>query len=396
MSLRTGSSKTLFIVAFVFSIGVGLGAGWKLGWFPIEYLKTESGTLLTAIAPAPNDDEVADAPSNPWSDQQDYVAPPEMDDQGEPPIEEGANRKSASVVSAPSEIEESEIEAPVIRAAKSSANRPSRRQPRETPRRVDPASYQAEPEEPPAEKTVVAEFDEPAEQPAAKSPDRFHSVDEKLAAGEVLAAHRELSKIYWNTKVPDRELLDRLEAIAQKVFFSPQPHFIEPYVIQSGDQLRKVAANYKLSWEYLAKLNKTDPRRIREGQKLKVLKGPFAAVVCLHDFSLTIHLQGYFVKRYSVGIGKDGSSPLGKFSVLNKLENPQYTDPNGKVIEGDDPTNPLGERWVDLGDSYGIHGTIDPDSIGKAESRGCIRLRDADIIEVYNFLVVGSVVEIRQ
>jgi lipoprotein-anchoring transpeptidase ErfK/SrfK len=97
-----------------------------------------------------------------------------------------------------------------------------------------------------------------------------------------------------------------------------------------------------------------------------------------------------------VGIGKDGTSPIGKFAVLEKIENPQYTDPDGKVIEGDDPANPLGERWIGLGDSYGIHGTIDPESIGKAESRGCIRLRDADIIEVYNFLVVGSVVEIRE
>ena len=132
------------------------------------------------------------------------------------------------------------------------------------------------------------------------------------------------------------------------------------------------------------------------GQKLKVVKGPFAAIVDLQDFTLTVHLQGYYVKRYDVGIGKDGSSPLGKFSVQNKVENPQYTGPDGRVISGDDPKNPLGERWIDLGDSYGIHGTIDPDSIGKAASRGCIRLRDKDIVEVYDFLVRGSEVVIRK
>ena len=54
------------------------------------------------------------------------------------------------------------------------------------------------------------------------------------------------------------------------------------------------------------------------------------------------------------------------------------------------------QRWIDLGDSYGIHGTIDPDSIGKAASRGCIRLRDKDIVEVYDFLVKGSEVVIRK
>jgi lipoprotein-anchoring transpeptidase ErfK/SrfK len=127
------------------------------------------------------------------------------------------------------------------------------------------------------------------------------------------------------------------------------------------------------------------------------MKGPFSTVVDLRDFALTVHLKGYYVKRYEIGIGKDSSSPLGKFTVLNKVENPQWTDDRtGKVIEGDDPNNPLGKRWIDLGNSYGIHGTIDPDSIGRAESRGCIRLRDKDITEVYNFLVKGSEVVIRK
>ena len=66
------------------------------------------------------------------------------------------------------------------------------------------------------------------------------------------------------------------------------------------------------------------------------------------------------------------------------------------MISGDDPANPLGERWIDLGESYGIHGTIDPDTIGKAASRGCIRMRAKDVIEVYDFLVKGSEVVIRK
>ncbi|MFO0918507.1 MAG: L,D-transpeptidase family protein [Planctomycetaceae bacterium] len=395
MSLRTGSTKAFLVVALVFSMGVGLGAAWKLGWIPITYVEPDAGSLLTAIAPPPDDSDAVTASSNPWSRKQDYATLADVDDQAEPPVEEGANHKLSAMTESPAEVEEPLVEAPIIRSSKSSANRPVRKT-RDAPRRVEPVNYQEEPSSPPAKQAIAAEVEEPRQSRPEISSDRFHSVDEKLAAGEVLAAHRELSKIYWNTKTPDPELLEKLESLAQKIFFSPQTHFVDPYVIQSGDQLRKIASSYKLTWEYLAKLNKTNPRRIREGQKLKVLKGPFAAVVCLHDFSLTIHLQGYFVKRFSVGIGKDGTSPIGKFSVLNKLENPQYTDPDGKVIEGDDPANPLGERWIDLGDSYGIHGTIDPDSIGKAESRGCIRLRDADIIEVYDFLVVGSVVEIRQ
>jgi LysM repeat protein len=221
-------------------------------------------------------------------------------------------------------------------------------------------------------------------------------IDEQIANEEYLVAHRALSKIYWNHREERDQLLRRLNKTSRAIFFEPRPHLVEPYVVQPNDQLRVIAGKYNLSWEYLAKLNRTDPKRIQLGQKLKVLKGPFSAVVDLREFALTVHLQGYYVKRYEVGIGKDGSSPIGRFTVLGKLENPQYTDPNGKVISGDDPANPLGERWIDLGDSYGIHGTIEPDSIGKAASRGCIRMREKDVIEVYDFLVKGSEVVIRK
>lgn len=223
----------------------------------------------------------------------------------------------------------------------------------------------------------------------------LQQVDQQISAGEFLPAHKELSRIYWEQPDDRSRIRSRLESTANVIFFQPQPHFIEPYVIQPGDRLESIAKKYKLSWEYLSQLNRTQPTRIQAGKRLKVLKGPFGAAVDLQDFALTIHLQGYYVKRYEIGIGKDGSSPLGKFPVLNKVANPQYTDPEGRVIEGDDPQNPLGERWVDLGNSYGIHGTIEPDSIGKAASRGCIRMRDADIVEVYNLLVVGSEVTLR-
>jgi len=109
---------------------------------------------------------------------------------------------------------------------------------------------------------------------------------------------------------------------------------------------------------------------------------------------LTVHAHGYFVKRYQIGIGKDHSTPTGKFQVKDKLVDPTYYGQDG-VIANDDPTNPLGERWIDLGESYGIHGTIEPDSIGKAESKGCVRMHNEDVAEVYDLLGLDSEVVIR-
>ena len=83
--------------------------------------------------------------------------------------------------------------------------------------------------------------------------------------------------------------------------------------------------------------------------------------------------------------------------VTTKLSNPEWTDPrSGQYYAPDDTQNPIGEYWIGLdciagdciGDSgYGIHGTIEPESIGADMSMGCVRLLPDDIREVYQLLV---------
>jgi LysM repeat protein len=218
-------------------------------------------------------------------------------------------------------------------------------------------------------------------------------IDELIKEGDYVAAQRELSRHYWQLPGEREEILPQLNKMAQALYFSAQPHYYEPYEVKPGDQLRVVAQRYKLSWEYLARLNRVDAKKIRMGQKLKVVPGPFSAVISVSRYELILHQNGSYVKSYRVGVGKDGSTPIGTFSVKNKMVDPTYYGPEG-VLAHDDPQNPLGERWIDIGDSYGIHGTIDPKSIGKNESRGCIRMLNPDVEEVYDFLVIGSEVKI--
>jgi len=233
-----------------------------------------------------------------------------------------------------------------------------------------------------------------APKPASGSVD-LKQIDAWIEEARYVEAQRALSEIYWSHPEQRPAIRDRIEQNARTIYFSPQPHFLEPYVVQPGDLLQNIAPKYQISWRYLAELNRSDPRRIRAGQKLKVIKGPFSAFVSLSEFELTIHCHGFFVKRYQVGTGRDGATPIGKFQVLDTIVAPQYTDPDGRVIAGGDPTNPLGTHWIDLGDSYGIHGTIEPNSIGKSESRGCVRMRNEEVAEVFALLIKGSEVVIR-
>ena len=109
-----------------------------------------------------------------------------------------------------------------------------------------------------------------------------------------------------------------------------------------------------------------------------------------------------YVTTFQVGLGKDDSTPTGVWMVEmhKKIKNPTYFSPRGEgVIDADDPKNPLGEFWIGLTGidghavgkaSYGIHGTIDPNSIGKQESMGCIRMRNEDVARVFELLVEGK------
>ena len=415
-----GSMPALTIA--VFGIGIGIGLSWSRGLIPLTLSPAKSGSLSIEETqqeplPPPNPIKTASARHAKVAVNDAPDDPSVFEQQSEP------DSSASLAVTSKANIDISHLRViPASRSAETEntgsseswdqdgryEHRPTRlRSQEQSTAQLDPPSEYRISQEAKRRSpvTVVAHQDPTEGSNDAREPTPTNSVtpqeqlaaaEEKIAAGETMAAHRLLSKLYWNHKDFRPQIQEMIDGTAKTIFFQSQPHFIEPYVIQSGERMEVIAKKYQLSWEYLSKLNRTEPRRIQVGQKLKVVKGPFAAVVELRDFALTIHLHGYYVKRYPVCIGKDGSSPVGKFSVLNKVENPPYTGPDGKVISADDPSNPLGERWIDLGDSYGIHGTIDPDSIGKAESRGCIRLADREIIEVYNFLVKGSEVVIRK
>lgn len=420
------------LTLLVFGVGTGLGFAWTQGMIPLTLAKVNSGSLSVDVAaredlPPPNEDPLFAAPRSKKRTIEVPAEDPEIFNQQtepeparlEPPRPERVVRTASTEPNptwsagslSPPELPKSSnfLESPSDNSDRPNPSARIRTRERSAVQ-LDPDAGIEEATPPPRKRqvTVVAHQD-PSEsnaetrvavresKAATVSPkEQLAAAEEKLASGETLVAHRELSRLYWSHKELRSQMQELIDSTAKAIFFQPKPHYVEPYVIQEGDRLEVIAKKYQISWEYLGKLNRTDPRRIQIGQKLKVMKGPFGAIVDLPEYALTIHLQGYYVKRYQVGIGKDGSSPVGKFPVLNKVENPPYTGPNGKVMAADDPLNPLGERWIDLGDSYGIHGTIDPNSIGKAESRGCIRLRDEDIIEVYNFLVKGSEVVLRK
>ena len=114
------------------------------------------------------------------------------------------------------------------------------------------------------------------------------------------------------------------------------------------------------------------------------------------------------VASYPVGLGELNSTPEGVAKVRkgSKLIDPEWYNPRtGEYFAAGDPKNPIGEHWIGLSsasegdrlfDGYGIHGTIEPGSIGRSVSMGCVRLLPEHVEVVYEMLTEPeSTVEVR-
>ena len=173
------------------------------------------------------------------------------------------------------------------------------------------------------------------------------------------------------------------------------------YVVESGDTLVKIAKQLKLFEDFLAEVNGIANKNfIRQGMRLKVVHGPFHAAISKSDHLMHVYLQDVYVRSFRVALGVNGGTPTGRWKVVNHQENPSWVDPRtGKRWHADDPQNPIGEYWIGLEGTrggavgqfgYGIHGTIEPGSIGQDVSMGCVRLSPDDVALLYRLLVPGE------
>ena len=113
--------------------------------------------------------------------------------------------------------------------------------------------------------------------------------------------------------------------------------------------------------------------------------------------------------EFAVSVGREGFSWTGISAITRKAEWPVWRPPSQMIereaahghlipnlVKGG-PSNPLGARALYLGTSdYRIHGTDKPWTIGHASSSGCIRMMNADVIDLYNRVKIGAKVYVYQ
>jgi len=278
-----------------------------------------------------------------------------------------------------------------------------------------PALTTTRPETTPFESTqpeIREKGDSPGPQPevnpndpvAKQAGSLYEAGRDALSNGNRVHARQYLSEALRAGLEPSKAALVRAELtrLGNETIFSRRTLTDDPlvgrYVIKTGDTLGKIARANKISPDLLAQINGiTNKNLIRAGQNIKIINGPFHAFITKSNYGMDILLGDTVIKHFKVGLGADDGTPTGKWQVGTKLMNPTYYPPrSGLIIAADDPKNPLGERWIGLRgisgeavgqERYGIHGTIEPESIGRSVSLGCIRLHNEDVELLYAYLV---------
>ena len=131
--------------------------------------------------------------------------------------------------------------------------------------------------------------------------------------------------------------------------------------------------------------------------------GPGTIVINTNERYLYLVQRDGTARRYGVGVGKPGFEWAGSHKVTRKAEWPDWRPPAEMRQRRPDlptfmaggPENPLGARALYLGSTlYRIHGSNEPWSIGHAVSSGCIRMRNEDVMDLYERVPVGATVHV--
>ena len=218
-----------------------------------------------------------------------------------------------------------------------------------------------------------------------------------------------------------RTLADLLEPYCRRLFFSPekipgmQKLGLYYHTVHAGEVPERIAKKYRISADMLGYLNKDfDPRKIKEGDQLKVLD--LTGGLLQIDVTKGLYRLGAWrrlengarvlVEYAPVGLGApDSPTPEGKTAITLRARNPEWTDPTTKqVYKAGDPRNVLGGYWIALDpegigkSGIGLHGfTGEPPAnwIEQPASHGCVRMLQPDIDRLFALAIEQTEVEIK-
>jgi len=246
-------------------------------------------------------------------------------------------------------------------------------------------------------KSSVPAKDEPYQKVAKSARVLYNKAEELAKEGNLLEAKKAYKELL--TGYPDSYLVKeaglRLDELNIEILFSPLPTEDSIfYEVKPGDTLSKIADDFGTTVELIMKSNNLTNSTIRPEMRLKISNAKYNILIDKSQNILILKANGEALKTYTVSTGANNSTPSGTYKIENKLINPTWYK-MGAVVPPDSPENILGSRWMGLDiPGYGIHGTTDETTIGKHITKGCVRMRNRDVEELYSIVTTETEVTI--
>ncbi|HCK42333.1 MAG TPA: hypothetical protein DHW22_11970 [Planctomycetaceae bacterium] len=227
------------------------------------------------------------------------------------------------------------------------------------------------------------------------------AVQSALDRGELSQALLLLSDWYGDPSLSpseSKEMRALLSQLAGSVIYSTEPRLEAPYRVQAGETLEEIAKKYEVPWQLLAKINGiSNPNQVLPGQELKVVRGPFSAVVDFSKRKLTLMLDRRYAGEFTIEFEPGISIEEGHWTVSQKL-----LTPTSASLSAPSPGQPTEDRSLTLANASGesnhlaiIRGASQNSPPAEPLHR-VIRLKSRDVSDIFDILSLGSKVIIRR
>ena len=232
----------------------------------------------------------------------------------------------------------------------------------------------------------------------AREKERKHDLEGALAM-----YRQAMGEAGWDSEAW-KEAARYLGDLNTRMLFSSTPTSdSKVYTVVRGDSLTSIGNKLNITQGQLLRANGLEnPDLLRPNQTLKYTPKDFKILIERSSCRIFLMDREGIFKIYYTGLGKPGhDTTIGRYKVGNKEKNPVWHKPGATPIASGDPENELGTRWLPmvpeeegLPRDLGIHGTIAPDSIGSYSSKGCPRMHNAEVEELYDLVVRSTPVQV--
>ena len=243
----------------------------------------------------------------------------------------------------------------------------------------------------------------PLQSRAAPSPafaSAWADAHEMLGAGRYAEALSVLSLWHDDASLgleESQRLEDLLGQLAGTVIYSQKDLLLPPHIVAPGETLPSIAAPLQVPWQLLGKINGvTDPSQLVHGEHLKVLRGPFDAVISVSRRRMSLQVGGNYAGSFPVVLGRQIYDRIGQSVAVIDIRRPGAVQEPMGIASQVVYAPAAGPKSIILGEGLAIEGVEDPSLVNDSASASSVIVSLRDLEDIADILGPGSQVLVRK